>query len=318
MEDERDETEDTPRSGLNLTTTTSRASDDVPPRRPSPQSSIRRNFERREDESTNDEDSDTDTDAGVPNDPEPVKVEQETSEEPHDTNVVATPPARPADNDGRPVGPRKTRVVIRDAAWSTWWAILYWIYTDIVFFAPLSSSFMVSTSPPGHGRTASTASFHTANGDGATRRDWIRQWVDERGGTEEGATGPRAVSAKAVYRLADKLDLPELKLRAFQHICANLAAQNIPAEVFSRFSTTFEEVRKVQVAFFLKHWSEIKKSDTMTQIWTQIRLGKHVGFEEGESTYRRVRAWVLIVSVAVDRGTIGVQAVLSCAFTCVA
>ena len=38
---------------------------------------------------------------------------------------------------------------------------------------------------------------------------------------------------------------------------------------------------QVQVAFFLKHWTDIKKSETMTQIWQQIRLGKHVGFEEG-------------------------------------
>lgn len=57
--------------------------------------------------------------------------------------------------------------------------------------------------------------------------------------------GPRPVSAKAVYRLADKLDLPALKLRAFQHIIAGLTSQNVPAEVFSRFSSTFEDVRKV-------------------------------------------------------------------------
>lgn len=36
------------------------------------------------------------------------------------------------------------------------------------------------------------------------------------------------------------------------------------------------------MAFFLKHWTEIKKSDNMTQIWQQIRLGKHIGFEEGK------------------------------------
>lgn len=63
---------------------------------------------------------------------------------------------------------------------------------------------------------------------------------------DDGApVGPRPVSAKAVYRLADKLDLPALKLRAFQHISNGLTAQNIPAEVFSRFSSTFEDVRKV-------------------------------------------------------------------------
>ena len=66
------------------------------------------------------------------------------------------------------------------------------------------------------------------------------------GDTDE-APGPRPVSAKAVYRLADKLDLPALKLRAFQHICSGLNAQNIPAEVFSRFSSMFEDVRKVRL-----------------------------------------------------------------------
>ena len=84
-----------------------------------------------------------------------------------------------------------------------------------------------------------------------TRREWIRQWCDERGvstTTPDGneAIGPRPVSAKAVYRLADKLDLPALRIRAFQHICGQLTAQNIPAEVFSRFSSTFEDVRKVR------------------------------------------------------------------------
>lgn len=36
------------------------------------------------------------------------------------------------------------------------------------------------------------------------------------------------------------------------------------------------------MAFFLKNWGEIRKSDALKQIWTQIRLGRHVGFEEGE------------------------------------
>ena len=41
------------------------------------------------------------------------------------------------------------------------------------------------------------------------------------------------------------------------------------------------------MAYFLKHWSEIKKSETMMQIWQQIRHGKHVGFEEGMSQLSR-------------------------------
>ena len=69
--------------------------------------------------------------------------------------------------------------------------------------------------------------------------------IDDSTSDEDSPLGPRPVSAKAVYRLADKLDLPALKLRAFQHISSQLTSQNIPAEVFSRFSSTFEDVRKV-------------------------------------------------------------------------
>ncbi|WWD00312.1 hypothetical protein V866_007223 [Kwoniella sp. B9012] len=215
-----------------------------------------------------------------------------------------------------PVGPKKTRVVIRDAAWSTWWNVLYWIYTDIIYFAPLSSSFEHQIPRRSSTTTINNAGINPVNSTSPdaenpkSRSEWISRWMyerdidpppppltsssytdDEDDEEDEDADiyvlGPRPVSAKAVYRLADKLDLPALKLRAFQHICAGLTAGNVPAEVFSRFSNTYEDIRKVQVAFFLKHWSEIKKSETMTQIWQQIRNGKHVGFEE---------VWPLIVS----------------------
>ncbi|WVQ84040.1 hypothetical protein IAT38_006185 [Cryptococcus sp. DSM 104549] len=194
-----------------------------------------------------------------------------------------------------PIGPKKTRVVIRDAAWSTWWALLYWIYTDIIFFAPLTSSFE-------HPKQRAPNSTNTSVDDPHTRLEWIHRWMAEHqvdpyptntpsrthpsGDEDDLILGPRPVSAKSIYRLADKLDLPALKLRSFQHICSQLTSRNVPAEVFSRFASTYEDVRKVEVACFLKHWGEIKKSETMMQIWTQIRVGKHVGFEE---------VWPLIV-----------------------
>ncbi|RXK42252.1 hypothetical protein M231_00611 [Tremella mesenterica] len=126
-------------------------------------------------------------------------------------------------------GPKKMKVMVRDAAWSTWWNILYWLYTDTIYFAPLTSSF---------------ENVRLTPGDPKTRRQWIKQWLEEKN-YEPDELGPRPVSAKAVYRLADKLDLPALKLRAFQHICAGMTAQSIPAEVFSRFSSTYEDIRKV-------------------------------------------------------------------------
>ena len=62
--------------------------------------------------------------------------------------------------------------------------------------------------------------------------------------------------------------------------------------------------------FFLEHWSKIRGSDTMRNVWQQIRLGRHPGFEEG----MRISLWIVvvrlmcIVSVASHRGEPGVQA----------
>lgn len=33
------------------------------------------------------------------------------------------------------LGPKKTRVVIRDAAWCTWWALLYWVSNSRILLA---------------------------------------------------------------------------------------------------------------------------------------------------------------------------------------
>ncbi|EPS98449.1 hypothetical protein FOMPIDRAFT_1031468 [Fomitopsis schrenkii] len=194
-------------------------------------------------------------------------------------------------------GPAKTQVIVRDAAYATYRAVLYYIYTDTITFAPLSSTFLASaaTTPntvapaPGTPSSESQASAFTQRpnhqkAESATtigsvpprsRREWIAQW--ER----NNATGkPRPCSAKAVYRLSDKLDLQDLKQRAFQHIVRSLTVANVAYEVFSTFSAAFEDVRKVQVRFFLDHWNEIRVSDAMHNVWQQMRLGRHPGFEE--------------------------------------
>ena len=66
------------------------------------------------------------------------------------------------------------------------------------------------------------------------------------------------------------------------------------------------------MAYFLKHWSEIKKSETMMQIWQQIRHGKHVGFEEG--MFRFSRSTILYMSrdlVPMSEGE-GVKLIVQC------
>ena len=82
-----------------------------------------------------------------------------------------------------------------------------------------------------------------------------------------------------------------------QHIVKSLTVENVPYEMFTSFSATFEDVRRVsfnfyakgivsktlqvQIAFFLENWSDIRASDAMRSIWQHIRVRRHPGFEEG-------------------------------------
>ncbi|KIM89085.1 hypothetical protein PILCRDRAFT_812980 [Piloderma croceum F 1598] len=190
-------------------------------------------------------------------------------------------------------GPSKLHVVVKDVAYTTYRAVLYYIYTDIIVFAPLSSSFYSSsqiTTPSASVPLPSQLLSESLNNSGATRtaqqgdistkcgpisrRSWITEWQSNN------PRRPTPCSAKAVYRLADKLDLHDLKERAFQHIEKSLTVQNIAYEVFSPFSAAFADVRKIQVDFFLQHWADIRSSDAMASVWQQIRVGRHPGFEE--------------------------------------
>ena len=75
--------------------------------------------------------------------------------------------------------------------------------------------------------------------------------------------------------------MKDLKERASQRIVKSLTVANVPHEVFSSFSAAFDEIRKVQVDYFLANWSEIRGSEAMRHVWAQIRTGRHPGFEEG-------------------------------------
>ncbi|KAI0647708.1 hypothetical protein C8Q79DRAFT_951562 [Trametes meyenii] len=203
-------------------------------------------------------------------------------------------------------GPKKVRVVVRDVAYTTYRAVLYYIYTDMIVFAPLSSTFLTLSAPPSQQGTSTTSTPATlpidnnqqtfgVSGLGAranqqqlsetaasssavivgpkTRREWIREWERNNPGR------PRPPSAKSVYRLADRLDLQDLKERAFQHIIKSLTVHNVANEAFSAFSASFEGVRKVEIAFMFRHWMEVRKG-ALTSIGQQLRLGKLPGFEE--------------------------------------
>ncbi|OJT12800.1 hypothetical protein TRAPUB_10635 [Trametes pubescens] len=235
-----------------------------------------------------------------PSSPRSREMGLEQPEAPID--LVVPKPARPITVPEVP-GPKKLRVIVKDVAYATYRAVLYYIYTDMIVFAPLSSTFLAvasgssaqgSSSVPstpaalssenqsslGFGGRANqqqpsdTVASSTSSIVGPrTRKDWVADWERNNPGR------PRPPSAKSVYRLADRLGLQELKDRAFRHIVKSLTVENVAVEAFSAFSAAFEDVRKVQIAFMFEHWMAVR-TGALANIGQLLRIGKLPGFEE--------------------------------------
>lgn len=121
--DVEDEAADPPEESLipslHLTTTASRASS-VPPRRLSTSADVPHDKPELGERETITEDVAT---GGEGHADETMEEDREEVEDtPPKREVI---PSRPV--EGPILGPRKTKVVVRDAAWSTWWAVLFWV-----------------------------------------------------------------------------------------------------------------------------------------------------------------------------------------------
>ncbi|EPQ26042.1 uncharacterized protein PFL1_06495 [Pseudozyma flocculosa PF-1] len=183
---------------------------------------------------------------------------------------------------------KRRKVVVRDSAYLTFKALLYYLYTDTVEFSPLTSSFL-STEAAAE-ESSSGSGVCMANGDvrwgssstdvfndemrkaHAMRKEHIDMWCARF------PDKPVPCSAKAMYRLADKLQITDLKRRAQEHIANSLTVKNIVWEVFSGFNTQFKDIRKIETDYLLKHWKEVKKSRAMKTIF--FRSSAHPGLAE--------------------------------------
>ncbi|GLB39078.1 hypothetical protein LshimejAT787_0602400 [Lyophyllum shimeji] len=105
------------------------------------------------------------------------------------------------------LGENERVIFIRDAAFKTWKSLVFYLYTGEVNFRRSSSDV------PQPGLEPNT---------------------------------PAPCSPKSIYRLAIKFDLPELKLLALNAIARDLSEGNIVNELFSRFTSMYAEVQKLE------------------------------------------------------------------------
>ncbi|KIO29087.1 hypothetical protein M407DRAFT_228734 [Tulasnella calospora MUT 4182] len=180
--------------------------------------------------------------------PESVKSDCEESPQPI---RVTKEPLSSMRSMAPPATPSMQTIVIRDAAYLTYRALLFALYTDEISFAPLSSTY----------HTDRTAAYkNDFDFPYPTRKAYVRSRIPTPK-TEAQKKAPFPCSAKSLYKLADKLDLQRVKARSFQAIRESLNARNVASELFGSFSALFPEVRKVQMDYMLNHWEEVSHSD---------------------------------------------------------
>lgn len=115
-----------------------------------------------------------------------------------------------------------------------------------------------------------------------------------------------------VYRLATKLDLPDLQKRAHdvseshpvslklivsQFILSTIRPQDVPLEVFNTFSYMHAHIRQALILFFVEHVQEASASPAMSYIFNRLHQ---------ESTIRAYRyCWPIIMSLVEVRSQSG-------------
>lgn len=125
VEDEAAEVSNAPiNPSLHLTTTTSRGASDPPARRQSTSGDMQPIVPEQEMRGGGEEEAIMeDATAGGEGHADEA-MEEDAPEEVQGKRVEVTPTHQLS---GPVSGPKKTRVMVRDAAWSTWWAVLYWV-----------------------------------------------------------------------------------------------------------------------------------------------------------------------------------------------
>ncbi|BGP12362.1 hypothetical protein JCM10213v2_000278 [Rhodosporidiobolus nylandii] len=143
------------------------------------------------------------------------------------------------------------QITITQSAYSTYHAVLVYLQTGFVHFAPLSSSFPLSN--PAH----------------PTRRDYLASKHDED------PSLPLPVSPTSAYRLAHLLQLEDLQKRCLDALRSSLTVGAAAAELFSGTALAYDELRKVILEFVKEKWEKVKETEGWKAEKARIKAGEH-------------------------------------------
>jgi hypothetical protein len=151
-------------------------------------------------------------------------------------------------------------VQIVNTAFSTYRAVLVWLLTSYIHFAPLTSTThpVVNASPKKN----------------LTRYRYLLEY------SENEPKLPLPVSPKSVYRLAHLLELSNLQTLALCNLKSQLTKENVALELFGDVSGCYDEVRAIELDLAAKEWAFVKTSPAMAGVSQKVREGGYPHFAE--------------------------------------
>ena len=173
--------------------------------------------------------------------PESTPIPSTASDTPAAATVPSADSLTKADSSFRLVN-------IDAAAYTTYHAVLCYLQTGHITFAPLRSSFRLQPESTTL-RNAKIAELHS------------------------NPSHPRPASPKSVYRLAHFLELPKLADLALANIKAQLSEENIAFEVFGDVAAVYDDVAKVEMEFAIENEELMHSSPAMEEVGKLVESG---------------------------------------------
>lgn len=146
------------------------------------------------------------------------------------------------------------QIEVRETAYSTMCAVLLYLQTGHIKFAPMRSSHALPQDELITKRKASLAQS-----------------------LKKQPTLPPPVSPKSVFRLAHLLERNELQKLALDWFASSLTINGAAAELFSPASLAYGKLRKVVVDFVVKNWKEVKATEAWEAVRAEIASGQLEG-----------------------------------------
>lgn len=142
-------------------------------------------------------------------------------------------------------------IIITDTAYTTYRAVLVYLQTGFIDFAPLLSSFENDRSPPSQ----------------VARRRLSKVTTTPR-------SLPFPAPPKSVYRLAHSHSLSQLSALALASLSSQLTPANVLFELFDSVSGVYDEIQKMELAYAAENWEEVKRTSAMRVMEAKVAAGE--------------------------------------------